>query len=238
LTTNPKQDIKALVALLQRRWGPGALYTGAPSKQRAVFSTSFSDLDNLLDGGVPRGELTEILGRPTSGATTIALQVIAAAQQTREAAVYFDLAGAFDADYATRRGVRKTDLIIVQPDFDLSLEMLFDLVASRIPGAIVFNTFPALLPSQRRMLSIVLARLHGTLSRSSCALLVLAVPSSGNTGLSASAAIRLWVEREGWIYQRRAAVGYDARVTILKYKPGSEGQTAQIHIPIDAGGSA
>jgi hypothetical protein len=205
-----------------------------------VLATRFEALDPLLDGGVPRGRLTEILGRPTSGATSLALQVIASAQRDGDAAVYLDLAAAFDPGYAVHQGVETAELVVARPSFDLALEMLFDLVVSGIPGTVVFNMLPSLLPSQRQMLATVLMRLQGHLIRSRCVLLVLAPPERVRAGISQVAAMRLQVERETWVYQRQTMQGYCARVTILKYKPGSEGQTAHIQIPVkvDAGGNA
>ena len=66
-------------------------------------------------GGLPRGRVVEIYGPESSGKTTIALQVIAAAQKQGGLAAFVDAEHALDASYAQKLGVNVDDLIIPNP---------------------------------------------------------------------------------------------------------------------------
>ena len=59
--------------------------------------------------------VVEIYGPESSGKTTIALQVIAAAQKQGGLAAFVDAEHALDASYAQKLGVNVDDLIISQP---------------------------------------------------------------------------------------------------------------------------
>jgi len=52
-------------------------------------------------GGIPSGRITELLGAPTSGKTTLANIIIANAQRRGSIAAYVDLSQTFDPYYAS-----------------------------------------------------------------------------------------------------------------------------------------
>ncbi len=235
MTDQRQHYLHDVVTLIQKKWGHKALRIGHQQMTKPVVSTRFPPLDGLLNGGIPRGALTEIVGSPTSGATTLALQVIAAAQIEQDAAVYLDLATAFDPDYAANCGVHFNDFLLLHPPFALSLDILFDVIASGIPGVVVFNTFPILSFSEHRQLATVLTRLHPLLRRSRCALLVLIPAFPDHKGLTPVAALRILVTREAWVYGGQELIGFTSHVTLLKYKPRREGRTITVHIPVAEG---
>jgi recombination protein RecA len=235
LTTRKPGNLQDVVADIQKKFGPDAIRIVRSQTATPALSTGFAALDRLLDGGVPRGDLTEIVGSPTSGATTIALQVIAAAQREHDAALYFDLASAFDSDYARQQGVRFDDLMVVRAGFDTAVEALFDVVATGIPGVVAFNTFPVLSKTQHHQLAAVLTRLQPMLRHSRCALLAL-TPYSGSAGVLYAASVRLQVMRQAWRYQGQDVQGFDVQVTLTRHKAGGERRSARIHIPVDSGG--
>src|SRR3954447_1207568 len=75
--------LQQIITAIQRRWGVRALRRlGQPGDDAiAVIPTGFADLDHLLGiGGIPRGRITEFLGTPTSGMSTIVLTLLAQAQ--------------------------------------------------------------------------------------------------------------------------------------------------------------
>lgn len=72
--------LQQLITTIQRRWGPRALSRlGQPINDSIpVVLTGFAELDAALGiGGVPRGRVTEFLGTPTSGMSTIVLTLMA-----------------------------------------------------------------------------------------------------------------------------------------------------------------
>ena len=83
--------LQRIIATIQRRWGTRALRRfGQPTGEPIpVVTSGFAELDAALGiGGVPRGRLTELLGSPTSGMTTLALTLIARAQESGDLAGY------------------------------------------------------------------------------------------------------------------------------------------------------
>ena len=226
--TSMQEDV---VELIQKRWGKDAIGIVHEKAATPILPKGVDSPKELLGGWIPRGALTELLGSPTSGLTTIALHVLAAAQHEGDVALSMDLAGVFDADYAAQCGVRFDDLILIQPTFEVSQEMLFDAVATGIPGVVVFNTFPVLRPRARQQLVMTLNRLHGLLRRSHCALLVLCPHQQGS--ISSRADGRLEVVRTAWLFDGQDVTGYQSQVTILRHPVGTIGQRVQFYIPVD-----
>src|SRR5262245_57015953 len=115
---NSAASLAELITAVQRRWGTRALrlLRAATEEVIPVVPTGFHDLDSALRiGGVPRGRITELLGTPTSGMTTIALTLIAQAQAQGDLASYIDLSKTFDAEYAALVGVDLAALLLIRP---------------------------------------------------------------------------------------------------------------------------
>jgi hypothetical protein len=92
---------------------PSAL-TPAPRTIRDVASTGIDAADDLLDGGLPVGAITEILGPASSGRTTFALSFVA--QRTAEARIcaWIDAQDALDPESAAANGVNLRQLLWVR----------------------------------------------------------------------------------------------------------------------------
>jgi recombination protein RecA len=217
--------------------------TKAPS-----IPTGFPELDKVLGiGGIPRCRITEILGAPTSGVSTLALKIISASQGMGDVAVYVDLGRTFDPGYAVRCGVDMGSLYLVRPGTGReALGITQALVDSGGVGTLVFDSIPHLLRGSLRAgdVSAVFDRLNVLLHRSPCTPIfltphqfgrVLSVDKyPGGGALPHYATIRLLVEKERWIRGRRDIRGYHSRVGVLKNKLGQAGKTAMIAITFDA----
>lgn len=77
--------------------------------------TGLETLDTLLGGGLPRGTLTEIVGRPSSGRTTLACTLLRAVTAARALAACIDLPDAFDPTHAAGAGVDLARLLWIRP---------------------------------------------------------------------------------------------------------------------------
>lgn len=90
-------------AALEKRI-PSAL-TPVPKIRSAVYPTAIEPLDDLLQGGLPQGAVTEIVGPECSGRTSIALSFLA--RMTRQARVcaWIDVSNALDPESAAAIGV-------------------------------------------------------------------------------------------------------------------------------------
>ncbi len=117
MTTTQPQALASVVATIQQRWGDKALRRLSQVKTDTDgISTGDAALDRVLGrNGVPRGLLTCLSGHPTSGMTTLALNVLAHAQADGEVTVYIDADRTLDPAYAAQRGINLERLLVVWP---------------------------------------------------------------------------------------------------------------------------
>lgn len=149
-----------------------------------AISTGSIDLDNKTGiGGIPVGRITEIFGHESSGKTTLALSIIA---QANELSLFIDAEHALDPIYAEKIGVNPAKLLIAQPN---SAEEAISLAESAIrSGAvkvIVIDSVAALitrnelegqtgegaLGAHARFMSQSLRRIIGQVSKLQCAVI-------------------------------------------------------------------
>jgi len=240
------QKLEATVARIQARFGSRSLIRGRP---RAVLeerlpgkpalyphiSTGFSELDDLLAiGGLPKGKICEIVGRPTSGKTTLALKFLAQAQAYGPVA-YLDQARYFDADYAHRCGVDLSRLLVGLPyDLTESLAAAEALARSQSLAALVFDAMDDLWidAGAARQFDAFLRRLSATLARSELVILFVHAhtPSAQPTPLAYFCSLRLQITRERWLQRHGDVRGYEARVEVLKNRLGPSGRSTTIAI--------
>jgi hypothetical protein len=97
---------------LQHRY-PAAL-TPAPRTIREVASTGIPAIDELLQGGLPVGAISELKGPPSSGRTNIALSFLS--NRTRDGGVcaWVDAGDALDPESAAANGVSLQKLLWVR----------------------------------------------------------------------------------------------------------------------------
>jgi hypothetical protein len=223
-------QLDSLMNTLQSRWGVGAVrrLSDLPREPHQGLHTGFSALDTLLGKrGIPRGQVTELMGRLTSGMTTLAYCTMACQP---DYAIYIDLDGTFDPEYAVRCGVRLDRFFLARTDTEgQALDIARDLLTSRGVGLIVMDVGEMQLDLTR------LQRLRSVLSHSGCAVLLLMVlPAVGEVPtLNSPASIRLLVERVKWLERYADIRGYQSRVTLLKH-PTAMGKSALIDIDFDA----
>jgi hypothetical protein len=70
-------------------------------------------VDNLLDGGIVRGRVSEIIGDPSSGKTTLAASFASFSTMRGEVAAWIDSADSFDPESMAAAGVDLTRLLWV-----------------------------------------------------------------------------------------------------------------------------
>lgn len=242
MTTERKQRLEKTVADLQQRFGLRAIGRATAVQPVPVIPTGFPALDAALGvGGLPRGQVSEIVGAPTSGMATLALRLIAQAQQeaTTSMAAYLDLEKTFDPDYAARCGVDLARLMLVRPyNIPQGLAMLPDFAIIGGFSVLVVDSPPQLLGDDlAELLSTTLGRLIAPLHHAGCVLLFLSSLPPGSSmpgiyprhgGLAHYAAVRLLIWRERWLYHQRDVSGYEAQVAVAKNRLAAEGGQATI----------
>lgn len=91
-----------------------AILTPSRRTIREVACTGISAIDELLDGGLPLGAISELTGPISSGRTTITLSFVA--QQTRSGSVcaWVDAADSLDPESAAANGISLNRLLWVR----------------------------------------------------------------------------------------------------------------------------
>jgi RecA/RadA recombinase len=260
----PDTDLSAALATLRSRWGAaapgfagdvvGALATvpleeGAlpqPDSDR-VLSTGFAELDAILGpGGVPRGMGVALRGDLSSGRTTLALRLAAAAQAAGSIVAWLDLAAALDPVEVVARGIKPEWLVVLTPaDPDEGLSIAGSLLAGRAVDLLVID-LPARdrkgsNPILGRAFADRLGRLAALARRAGISLVVLEPPDAAGTGGLAGAVgeatgIRLELTRRSWIRLGRDVVGQRTEVMVARSRAGPPGRRATLRILYADGG--
>lgn len=225
---------------IQNRWGQKAvsvLSTLTGSDDSVSIKTGFEVLDvALAGGGIPRGRITELVGAPTSGMTTLAHKIAASAQTTDGAAAYIDLSGTLDPDYALRCGVLLDRLLIIRPKTaEQALEVARDLLKEGKLGIITLDMVVHGTLERIPSLGTALRRFTEPLVKSRCAVLFLFSPASHQDwqALDEFSHTRLFIERQEWLYKRRDVQGYGVQITVVKDKANAGEKRVQVEITFD-----
>jgi recombination protein RecA len=102
-----------LEALLRARKLDRTL-TAADAPGRDLLATGIASLDAALGGGLPRGQMSEIVGPRSSGRTTLMTACLAAATSRGELAALVDTLDMFDPESAAGSGVSLERLLWVR----------------------------------------------------------------------------------------------------------------------------
>src|SRR3954453_8942077 len=223
-------DVSAALASLQTRWGAaaprviGALATAplpaeplddpselapAPGSEprtglERVVRTGFPSLDAIVGpGGLPRSASVALKGAPSSGATTLALRLVAEAQADGAIVAWLDLARALDPVEAAARGVRLAWLVVLPPEtLDEGLSIAGMLLAGRSVDVLVIDLPPRpAVGSTPAKGTERLRRLAGLARGAATPLVALEPPGLTNglaTAVAESTGLRLELERQGW----------------------------------------
>jgi RecA/RadA recombinase len=233
----------------------------APAATDRTIPTGFPALDALLAaGGLPRAGTVALAGAGSSGATTLALRVLAEAQAGGALAAWVDLPRALDPVEAVARGVRLEWLAALVPDGPAeALAMAGTLLqaravdilvldlgtartgapASRPPATAATPMAPARHGPRPPSLADQLARLVAFARRAGALLLVLepaGTPAPLRAVLDEGAGLRLELRRSGWVRLGREVVGQRTEVRVAKDHHGVPDRRTTLRILYAEGG--
>ena len=135
-------NFERALAEITKEYGERALVPASQISSPRRISTGLFALDALLAGGIPLGRVTELVGEPSSGKSTLSLVVVANAQRTDRVtylplqsggqpmrAVWLDLEGTFDPAWARAAGADVESLYVAPASY---LEQAYDMVMALI----------------------------------------------------------------------------------------------------------
>jgi RecA/RadA recombinase len=209
-----------------------------------VVRTGFPALDAIVGPagqGLPRSASVALTGAPSSGATTLALRLVAEAQADGAIVAWLDLARALDPVEAAARGVRLDWLVVLTPEtLDEGLSIAGMLLAARSVDVLVVDLPPR--PNAGTTPAKVADRLRrlAALARRAETLLVALEPPGLTAGLATAVAestgLRLQLERQAWIRLGRDIVGQRTEATVARSRYGPPGRRAELRILYAEGG--
>lgn len=201
----------------------------APTLERARPSvpTGHPALDAALGtGGWPRGALTLLDAPAGSGATTLALGSLAAAQAAGGLTAWLDLDGTLDPAVAARLGVGLEWLLVARPrDPAEAIELAAWLGRSGLIDALVLDLGERAATPDRRALD----RLGSLLARSgSTSALVLA--PAGRAVAGAVAGVRVALHRTAWLGIGRDLVGQRVHAVVERHRWALAGASTELDL--------
>lgn len=219
--TSALETLRARGLGLRRGSEPATLEQARPS-----VPSGHAELDVALGtGGWPRGSLALLDGPLGSGASTLALSTLAAAQAAGGLVAWLDLDGTLDPAVAARLGVSLEWLLVGRPhDPAEAIELGAWLGRSGLIDALVLDLGQRAVPDRR-----ALDRLGSLLARSgSTAALVLA--PAGRTAVGSVAGVRVALRRTAWMAVGRDLVGQRIHATVERHRWALAGGSAEIDL--------
>ncbi|MCC6612858.1 MAG: hypothetical protein IT320_05220 [Anaerolineae bacterium] len=220
-------NLAHVLVAIRERWGQQSVMRATDYVAPSHLPTGYEDLDLLLCGGLPHGRITELLGRPTSGKTTLAFSVLAAAQQECSILIYLDVDNHSDADYLARLDISYDDMLLVRAPLDASLALMRDIIGSRVPCLILLDLPGAMPPADTQRVYDVLRQNSSLLATTGTMVLLLA----GMGSLAQQhAAVRLSFQRQAWMRRDGEIVGCRTRIQVERNLGGLVGQTLTLDL--------
>lgn len=210
---------------------PGTVRFGAPSAEPVRrLPVGIAALDELLDGGLPRGHLSEIVGGPSSGRTAVLHALLAATTRAGAVAALVDLPDALDPPSLARAGALLERVLWVRPPAPRQALQCAELILAAGGFALVaLDLDAASAAAHRPPPRAAWLRLAQTARRADAAGVVLG--TRRQAGAAAALALRLRADRIHWSPQ--LLDGLTATATLTRTRFGTAERIARLVVGED-----
>jgi hypothetical protein len=220
----------AAVARLADLALPGRVHVGLTTSEPVRrLPSAVAGVDALLDGGWPQGRLSEVLGSPSSGKTSLVLSLLAATTRRGEVVACVDLADALHPASIAHAGADLRRLLWVRPPSAADGVRCTELLLQAGGFAVVMLDFGMECP--RRLRSHVWPRLMRGAEQSHTAVVVLAPQRVAGSFSALSFGVRsrtvLWQPGAWPLFE-----GVDSVVELTRNKLGAPGRRVVVHVRV------
>jgi hypothetical protein len=219
---------------IRRRWGvPSTSLAASRGVRLGALASGCVAIDELLpERGIPRGKLTEVAGRCSSGKTSLVFALVRQTLEQKEGVAWVDPWKAFYAPSAAHAGIPLEKLLLIQPPKVTEIFRAAEhLVRSGAFALVVLDAVG--LPG--RGVTSPLFRLSRLALRKRAAVVLLTDHPDQVLSLGSAIALRLCIERRSYCFDPEPKppfdlTGYRIEVEVGKTRVGPMGGTRLVEV--------
>jgi hypothetical protein len=240
------QAMAAVEAALRARKLDRTLTTALPVPgyaETAVAGTAVESLDRCLGGGLPRGQLSEIVGPRSSGRTALLLQLLAAATERGELVAIVDTYDCLDVASVAAAGValdrllwvrgRTAPLSLADQAIERALKALNLVLQARGFGVVAIDATDVPIAALHRLPFTTWLRIQRTIEGSDTACVLLGTRPLARSAGGLTLSLTCHPQWDGAAARSRRLAGTEISVRVISPRRRLDAEVALRAVPPD-----